>query len=185
MARPRLRLPIRRTGLVTELLPNIRTVAVACAVSAIVFSACGGDEDNNEVAAGPTVDIPQDTAPAPSPGLQTQPEPVQQLDEQASLAADGIIEIVAAELKFAPNRWRMTLGDTVTIRIANADGQQHNLRLAGLDGEYDTDDDALTLPDAIAPGETGDLTFVPEVDGNYTFRCDFHPGSMGGRIEVE
>jgi len=166
-------------------MPSIRTVAVACAVGAIVFSACGGDEDGNEVASGPTVDVPQDTAPAPSPVLQTQPDPAQQLDEQASLAADGIIEIIAAELKFAPNRWRMTLGDTVTIRVANADSQQHNLRLAGLDGEYETDDDALTLPDAIAPGETGDLTFVPQVDGNYTFRCDFHPGSLGGRIEVE
>ena len=184
MAQPRLRLPIRQTGPGTKLRPNIRTVAVACAVSAIVFSACGG-EDNNEVATGPTVDVPQDTASAPSPELRAQPEPAQQLDEQASLAADGIIEIAVAEVKFAPNRWRMTLGDTVTIRIANADSQQHNLRLAGLDGEYDTDDDALTLPDAIAPGEMGDLTFVPQADGNYTFRCDFHPGSMGGRIEVE
>jgi hypothetical protein len=91
-----------------------------------------------------------------TPRLAPRPTPdaagtAQQLDEQASLATDGIIEIMAAELKFAPNRWRMTLGDTVTIRIANADSQRHNLRLAGLDGEYETDDDALTLPDAIAP----------------------------------
>ena len=164
-------------------MPYIRALGAALVAGALIVIACGGDDDN--VTTEPTVDVPQDTAPAPSPQLQTQPEPVQQLDEQASPPADGIIEIAAAEAKFAPNRWNMELGDTVTIRVVNSDSQQHNLRLAGLDGAYETDDDALISPDPVAPGETGELTFVPQVSGNYSFRCDFHRESMGGRIEVE
>jgi plastocyanin len=95
------------------------------------------------------------------------------------------MELSAADTSFAPNRWRMALGDTVVIRLTNADTQQHNLRLAGLDGEFDTDDDALTSPDPVGAGEAGELTFVPQASGNYTFRCDYHPASMGGSIEVE
>ncbi len=58
------------------------------------------------------------------------------------------------------------------------------MSIAGLDGEYETQDDAVTDPEALQPGESGELTFVPQVAGNYTFRCDFHPANMGGQIEV-
>jgi plastocyanin len=155
----------------------------ALVVAAVLFVACSDDEE--KVEGGPTVEVPQDTAPAPSPGLQPQPEPVQPLIPEALPAVDGIIAIEARDVLFAPNRWSATLGETVTIRVANADQQEHNLRFAGLDGDYETDDDALIAPDPIAPGEIGELNFVPQVAGNYTFRCDFHPGSMGGRVEVK
>jgi len=145
------------------------------------LSACADDED---VEPEPTLAVPQDTAPAPSLALGPQPEPAQPLDEQASPAQDGIISIDARDLKFAPNRWAASLAETVTIRLTNGDGQQHNFRLAGLDGEYDTQDDPVTVPEAVNGGETGEVAFAPQVAGDYTFRCDFHPDSMGGRIEV-
>ena len=162
----------------------LRTLLLCPLVLAVLTSAACGD-DKETVEGGPTVDVPQDTAPAPSPALQPQPEPVQALIAEALPAVDGTIAIEARDVLFAPNRWSATLGETVTIRVANADPQEHSLRLAGLDGAYETDDDALTSPDPIGPGEVGELSLVLQVAGNYTFRCDYHPGSMGGRIEVE
>jgi len=163
--------------------PLRRLLFSALAIAAVMFAACSDDEE--KVEGGPTVDVPQDTAPAPSPELQSQPEPVQALIPEALTAVDGIIAIEARDVLFAPNRWRATLGETVTIRVANVDEQEHNLRFAGLDGEYGTDDDALTSPDPVGPGAVGELSLVPQARGNYTFRCDFHPGSMGGRVEVQ
>jgi plastocyanin len=149
----------------------------------LLVAACGGDDDE-QIESPPTVTVVQDTAPAPTPELQPQPAPPQALDETASPAVDGIIAIEATNTLFAPNRWSMALGETALIRVINDDQQQHNLRIAGLDGAFESDDDALTVPDAIAAGETGELTFVPLVPGQFTFRCDYHPSAMGGQIEV-
>jgi len=165
-------------------MPNVRLLTALLSIGVLAIAACGGDDDD-EIETEPTRVVPQDTAPAPSPILQTQPQPAQPLEDQISTVAGGLIEISAANALFAANRWSMTLGETVTINVTNADTQEHSLRLAGLDGQYETDDDAITSPDPIGPGESGELTFVPQVAGNYTFRCDFHPGSMGGQIEVE
>jgi plastocyanin len=150
----------------------------------LALAACGDDGDD-EVETSPPASVPQDTAPAPTVVLQPQPEPAQPLDQQVSVIAGGLLEISAAGTLFAPNHWSMASGEPVTIAVTNADTTDHNLRLAGIDGMYDTDDDALTAPSPIVPGETGELTFVPQVAGNYTFRCDFHPQSMGGQIVVE
>ena len=165
------------------MMPLSRLPFCALAVAAMLFVACSDDKETVEP--GPTVEVPQDTAPAPSPSLQPQPVPVQTLIAEALPAADGVIIIEAKDALFGPNRWSATLGETLTIRLANNDTQDHNLRFAGPDGQYETDDDALISPNPVAPGEQGELTLVPQVAGNYTFRCDFHPGSMGGRVEVK
>ena len=148
----------------------------------LLLAACGGDD---ELEAPPTVTVIQDTAPAPTPDLQTQPPAPQTLDPDAVPAEDGIISIEARNTLFTPNLWTMSVGETVTIRVENADEKQHNLRIAGIDGTFDTDDDALAVPDPIGVGESGELIFAPLVPGEYTFRCDFHPDQMGGQIEVE
>jgi len=166
------------------LMPKRRLPIALLSIGLLAIAGCGGgDDDSVEISDTPFV--PQDTAPAPTVALQPQPQPVQPLDEQVSAAAAGLVEINIASALFAPNRWSMTLGETVGINVTNADTQEHNLRLAGLDGQFETDDDAITSPSPIAPGESGELTFVPQVAGNYTFRCDFHPASMGGQIEVQ
>ena len=148
------------------------------------LAACGGNDEKVETL--PTVAVVQDTASAPpTHQIQAQPAPSQPLDPMASLAEDGIMAIEAHDAQFAPNSWTTAVGESVTIRLSNTDGQQHNLRIAGPDGEYETQDDAITVPESVNGGETGELTFVPLVPGAYTFRCDFHPDTMGGRIEVD
>jgi plastocyanin len=150
----------------------------------LIVAACGGDDDE-EVETLPTATVAEDTAPAPTPEVLPQPAPPQPLDEAASAPVDGVIAIEAREALFAPNRWAVSTGENVTIRVTNNDQQQHNLRLAGPDGAFDTDDDAITAPEALDAAAIGEVTFAPLVPGGYTFRCDFHPDSMGGQIEVE
>jgi len=59
------------------------------------------------------------------------------------------------------------------------------LRIAGLDGQFDTEDDAVANPSQIeGGGGVGELTFAPLAAGAYSFRCDFHPTTMGGQIVV-
>ena len=147
----------------------------------MLLAACGDDDKKDTLS---TVTVAQNTAPAPSLQLQHQPDPTQELDTTASKPENRVISIGISDLKFSPNRWSVALDEPITIRVTNNDSQQHNLRIAGLDGEYETQDDAVTDPEAIQPGQSGELTFAPQVSGDYTFRCDFHPASMGGRIEV-
>ena len=156
----------------------LASVAVLAAIAG-----CGGDDANVETL--PTVAVVQDTATAPPPQqVQAQPSPSQPLDPTASSAEGGIIAIEAREARFVRNFWTIAVGESLTIQLNNADSQQHNLRLAGPDGEYQTQDDAITVPEAINGGQSGELTFAPLVQGPYTFRCDFHPDTMGGLIVV-
>jgi len=151
------------------------------AVAVAVLTACEGDDKEGTLS---TATVAQNTAPARTPQLQRQPDPTQELDASASIPENRVISIAISDMKFSPNRWSVALDEPITIRVTNNDGVQHNLRIAGLDGEYETMDDAVTDPEALQPGESGELTFAPQVAGNYTFRCDFHPSVMGGRIEV-
>jgi plastocyanin len=178
---------VARSGNLGDARDGIRVVNLRISVlgiaafAAALLAACGGDDKVDTLS---TVTVAQNTAPAPTPQLQRQPDPTQELDATASKPEDRVISIGISELKFSPNRWSIVLDEPITIRVTNNDSQQHNLRIAGLDGEYETQDDAVTDPEALQPGESGELTFVPQVAGNYTFRCDFHPANMGGQIEV-
>ena len=140
-------------------------------------AACGDDDDGG---GGTTIDR------VPTVGaLQTQPEPAQQLNAEATEPQEGVLGVQIEGARFQQNRLGAQVGQQVTIRVTNNDGQPHNLRIAGLDGRYDTEDDAATEPATIEGGSTGELNFSPPVRGAYTFRCDFHPGSMGGQIIAE
>ncbi|HEY8768296.1 MAG TPA: cupredoxin domain-containing protein [Dehalococcoidia bacterium] len=121
----------------------------------------------------------------PPAGPRDQPAPAQQLDPQAVEPQDGVIEITASGQHFEQNYLRIPLGQSVTIRLTNNDNTQHSLRIAGLDGQFNTEDDAVTNPPQITGGGgVGELTFAPLSAGAYTFRCDFHPTTMGGQIVV-
>jgi plastocyanin len=92
--------------------------------------------------------------------------------------------MAASGLQFEQNYLSTSPGETVTIRLTNEDSVPHNLRIAGVDGQFTTEDDAVTTPEQVDAGQTGELTFAPPTDGVYTFQCDFHPASMGGEIVV-
>src|SRR5574341_2187910 len=155
------------------------TATLLVGITLLAISACGDDKsgdsaNNGGPNTGPTVPLE----------LQPQPEVVQELDEELTVAFEGVIRVATADLLFSPNQLTMTAGETVVVRVTNSDTVAHNLRIAGLDGQYDTEDDALTVPETIGAGETGELNFSPQAKGEYTFRCDFHPGSMGGQVVV-
>lgn len=142
-------------------------------------AACGDGED-----AGAD-QTPADGGASPLGQLQAQPQPVQALDPRLTEPQNGLIEVTERDIAFAPNKLKIPLGQAVTIRVVNGDPVEHNLRLAGVDGRYDTEDDAVTEPPTIAAGARGELIFSPQIPGAYTFRCDFHPSRMGGQIVVE
>jgi plastocyanin len=117
-------------------------------------------------------------------GPHEQPAPAQPLNAQAVEPQSGVIEVTIADTLFVQNYLRIPLGESVTIRVTNNDQIPHSLRLAGLDGQFDTEDDAVTNPPQITGGNAGEITFAPLSAGAYTFRCDFHPAQMGGQIVV-
>ena len=154
----------------------LATIAGALILACICIACSSGDSTSSA-----TRTILSTEPPA---GPRDQPPPAQQLDPQAVEPRDGVIEIAASGLRFEQNYLRIPLGQSVTIRLTNNDNTQHSLRIAGLDGQFDTEDDAVTNPAQIGAGGAGELTFAPLSAGAYTFRCDFHPTTMGGQIVV-
>lgn len=87
---------------------------------------------------------------------------------------------------FDPDAITVSAGQTVTFDLTNIGGAIHNMRIAGEDGEYNTDDDAVSDPEVISGGESGTLTWTaPDAAGEIVFQCDFHPTDMVGTITVE
>ena len=117
------------------------------------------------------------------PGPQEQPDPAQALDATLTEPVDGVIEVTLQDILFSPNNLHVPLGEAVTIRLTNNDPATHTMRVAGIDGRYDTEDDAL-VPE-IAPGTVEELTPDGAAAGTLTFRCDLHPGTMGGVLVVD
>jgi hypothetical protein len=78
------------------------------------------------------------------------------------------------------------VGQAITIRVTNIGQALHNLRIAGLDGQWDTEDDFVVglAPQFITAGETAEGTFSLEQEATLVFRCDVHPTQMWGQITV-
>ena len=75
-------------------------------------------------------------------------------------------------------------GETVIFTVPNIGTNIHNLRFAGPDGEYETDDDFVSDPDLISGGEQGTLEFTFGEAATFPYRCDFHPKEMLGEVTV-
>ena len=87
---------------------------------------------------------------------------------------------------FDPNEFTVPAGAEVTLNLNNDGTAIHNMRVAGDDNEYDTDDDAVSEEEVISGGDTGVLEWTaPDEAGEIDFRCDFHPTEMTGTIIVE
>ena len=147
-------------------------------VAALFVAACGDDDDGSDAVATETPNLfPSQPVP------QQQPEPAQAIDATLTEPVDGVIEVELLDILFSPNNLHVPLGDAVTIRLTNNDPATHTMRVAGIDGRYGTEDDAV-VPQ-IAPGAVEELTLDGATAGTFTFRCDLHPGSMGGVIVVD
>ncbi|KKL74485.1 hypothetical protein LCGC14_2064430 [marine sediment metagenome] len=81
---------------------------------------------------------------------------------------------------FTPNEFTVAAGQEVTFNLSNDGTVPHNMRIAGPDGEYMTDDDTLVDPEILNPGDTAVLRWTaPSEPATIIFRCDFHPDSVG------
>lgn len=103
----------------------------------------------------------------------------------AGTPTPGGTEIVLHDNSFDPDALTVAAGETATFSITNEGIAIHNVRFSGDDGEYDTDDDAVSEPDLIRGGETATIEWIPTAAGEYPFRCDFHPTEMTGTITVQ
>ncbi len=146
--------------------------------AALFVAACGDDDGGSDAGASETPNL----FPA-QPVPQEQPDPAQELDATLTEPVDGVIEVALTDVLFSPNNLHVPLGQSVTIQLTNNDPAAHTMRVAGIDGRYDTEDDAV-VPE-IAPGAVEELTLDGATEGTFTFRCDLHPGTMGGVIVVE
>lgn len=163
------------------MIPLLLRLAAPCLLLAALFAACSNDDE--PIPSGGLITQTPNVVPSVG-GPQQQPPPAQALSAEPVEPSDGVIEVAASGLQFTQNYLKTNPGDTVTIRLTNEDDVPHNLRLAGVDGQFNTEDDAVTTPEQVNAGQVGELTFAPPADGVYTFQCDFHPASMGGEIVV-
>ena len=100
-------------------------------------------------------------------------------------AAGGSVAVSMGDNFFDSNELTVAPGATVTFDLTNNGIAIHNMRVAGLDGEYNSDDDTVADLDLFTPGDTGALTWqAPDQAGEIIFRCDFHPVEMIGTIAV-
>lgn len=78
----------------------------------------------------------------------------------------------------------ITAGSSLTLNLPNDGLNTHNMRVDGGDGEYTTDDDLVSDPQAILGGAEGTIELSFDGPGTFIYRCDFHPTTMLGEVEV-
>ena len=149
----------------------------------LLAAACGGDDDAGGTENG-IADTATPTAPAPADEIQSQPDSPQEVGDEVTEAVDGVLQTAAGDNFYTLNNLKVPLNEMTTIEIVNEGTAIHNMRIAGPDGEWNTDDDSVSDPELISGGATGVLEFTPTLAGKYTFRCDFHTAEQGGVIVV-
>lgn len=143
---------IKSQGLRYFLAPALLNLGVA-----LLAMACGDDRD------GSTANGGSDSAPVTFD--------ISLNDRQSETALVSF---------FSPDEFTVSAGQEVTFDLTNDGTVPHNTRIAGPDGEYMTDDDAVSNPDILKPGDTAVLKWTaPSESGSIIFRCDFHPDSVG------
>jgi plastocyanin len=96
------------------------------------------------------------------------------------------IDVTMGDNFYEPNEFTVKRGQKLTLNLKNDGIAIHNMRVAGADNEYNTDDDALSDPDQLSPGDTGTLEWTaPDKAGEIDLRCEFHPTDSTGIIMVE
>ena len=83
---------------------------------------------------------------------------------------------------FTPDEFTVAAGQEITFNVSNDGTVPHNMRIAGLDGEYNTNDD--TFVEILWPGDTAVLKWTAPSEGQaLIFRCDLHGNT--GTITVQ
>lgn len=79
---------------------------------------------------------------------------------------------------------QVAAGTDIAATLTSAGANPHDMRIAGPDGEFNSDDDIVSDPDAITEGATGTITFNLTA-GTYLYQCDFHTDQMKGEIVAQ
>jgi plastocyanin len=96
------------------------------------------------------------------------------------------IDVSMGDNFYEPNELTVPAGASVTINLSNDGTAIHNMRVAGEDNAFNTDDDTVSDPDLFNAGDTGTLEWTaPSEPGVIDFQCDFHTTDMSGKITVE
>jgi plastocyanin len=150
---------------------GIAAVVVAVVVGIVLLSGGGGSAS--------TTATPLVTADPRLGGAS----PVESFNVSAT--DDG----VAINPRFVPNTITAQAGEVFQINVKNDGHSVHNLVIAGLDGQYGTNDDWTTIdpnnssnPQSIAVGDTGTVDVKIDQPGTYKFRCLFHPDQQIGNL---
>lgn len=85
---------------------------------------------------------------------------------------------------FNPNSISMKASEKLKVNVRNTGSQSHNLRIKGVDQEYETADDFVSWPIIILPGKTGFTVVSIDQPGQYSFRCDIHRTVQFGTLTV-
>lgn len=104
-----------------------------------------------------------------------------------------VIEVTMTSFKFEPSEIRVNEGDTVVIRLRNADqaGRRHNLASAYLlnipltlrgDGEEGTNEGRKFV--AVEAGKQAEFEFVAKGRGSYAFICTVFDHAIRGQTGV-
>ncbi len=125
-------------------------------------------------------------APAPSPGQPERPGTAQPVVGEPEPVTGNLLEIETGDNFFVKNNFKVSVGQEVTIRVTNTGQALHNLRLAGLDGQWNTADDVAVPTDGtfLEGGQSAEGTFRLDQEAVLVFRCDVHPTQMWGQISV-
>lgn len=80
---------------------------------------------------------------------------------------------------FEPNSVELRPGETVKLAVKNLGEMTHFIRVAGVDGEYDTGDDFVSEPEAIVAGKEGVLVVRFDEEGEFEFQDPTAPNASG------
>jgi plastocyanin len=103
----------------------------------------------------------------------------------APAAQAGTIGVSMGDNFFEPKEISVAAGEKVTFDLGNDGALPHNMRIAGLDGKFNTGDDTVSSPDIVLGRQNAMLEWQATAQpGSIPFQCDIHPGVMAGTITV-
>jgi plastocyanin len=145
-------------------------------------------EANTEVFNGPI--IPPDTITGSGEGNPPCGQlPARAAEPAAEVQVTGSVDVSMQDNVFVVDgndnpTFIVPAATAVTFNLTNDGSAVHNMRVAGPDGEFGSDDDVVSDPDLITGGSTGTLEFNAPA-GSYDYECQFHPDQMQGQITAQ
>ena len=101
----------------------------------------------------------------------------------AAEQVDQEFDVLMKDNVFEPAEITLAAGKKFRLKLTDEGKFAHNIRIAGKDGEFETEDDISSVD--VFPGTTEELIGQIDEPGEYAIRDDFHPGEMTGKIIVE